>query len=69
MAEREKGRKGNSTFIDALKNRDNDDSYPTITSLLQIPRTLPVSVTGGERSFSTLKLVKSWHPTRWPKKG
>lgn len=36
------------------------DVFPTIWSLLKILATLPVSTATAERSFSTLKRVKTW---------
>lgn len=36
------------------------DMFPIISSLLKILATLPVSTATAERSFSTLKRVKTW---------
>lgn len=38
----------------------NDKFYPRIKILLKILSTLPVSVATAERSFSTLRLLKTW---------
>jgi len=44
-------------------NRD-EDIFPTIRTLLQVLATLPVSVASAERSFSTLRRVKTWLRSR-----
>lgn len=51
------------TVMDLLNSCD-EDLYPTITSLLKILATLPVSVASAERSFSTLRRVKTWLRSR-----
>ena len=38
----------------------NQDIYPTLKVALQIVCTMPVSVASAERSFSTLKRIKTW---------
>ena len=48
-----------SEAIDAPKSCDKD-IYPTIWKLLQILCTLPITNASGERSFSTLRLMKTW---------
>lgn len=48
-----------STAIDALCECD-EHIFPTIFQLLTILCTLPVSVATSERSFSTLRRVKTW---------
>lgn len=50
-------------LIDVLKACDGE-LYPNIRELLKVLITLPVSVASAERSFSSLKLVKSWLRTR-----
>lgn len=45
--------------IDAL-NRCNEHLYPNVFALLKIFATLPVSTSSAERSFSTLKRIKSY---------
>jgi len=45
--------------IDAL-NICNNDMYPGIFNLLQILATLPVSTASNERTFSKLKLIKTY---------
>ena len=47
-----------SDAIEALKSCEGD-IYPTISKLLQILCTLPVTNASAERSFSTLKLQKT----------
>lgn len=48
-----------STVLETLLACDAD-LFPTISKLLQILLTLPVSVASGERSFSTLRRMKTW---------
>ena len=48
-----------TTAIDGFINCDSD-FYPVISKLLQILCTLPVSVATAERSFSTLRRLKTW---------
>jgi len=38
--------------------------FPTIRKLMQVLETLPVSVASAERSFSTLKRLKTWLRSR-----
>lgn len=40
------------------------DMFPTIRTLIQVLATLPVSVASAERSFSTLRRVKTWLRSR-----
>jgi hypothetical protein len=47
------------TAIDAF-NECNETFYPNIKTLLQIFSTLPVTTATAERSFSVLKLIKSY---------
>lgn len=61
--EKEEGMKIPNCAIEVLKCCD-EDIFPTVRTLLQILITLPVSVASAERSFSSLKLVKSWLRTR-----
>lgn len=61
--EAEEGRPIPVSVTDALKSCD-EDIYPSIRKLLQILVTMPVSVATAERSFSSLKLVKSWLRTK-----
>ncbi|XP_050505348.1 52 kDa repressor of the inhibitor of the protein kinase-like [Diabrotica virgifera virgifera] len=61
--EKEEGMKIPNCAIEVLKCCDGD-MFPTVRTLLQILITLPVSVASAERSFSSLKLVKSWLRTR-----
>lgn len=42
----------------------DEDIFPTIRMLLQVLATLPVSVASAERSFSTLRRVKTWLRSR-----
>lgn len=49
--------------MDLLNSCDND-IFPTIKLLLRILATLPVSVASAERSFSTLRRVKTWLRSR-----
>ena len=48
-----------STAIEALEKCDKD-VYPVIYKLLQILATLPISNATAERTFSTLRRLKSW---------
>jgi len=55
------------TALDALTECDihiDDKIFPTIRFYLQILATLPVSVASAERSFSTLRRVKTWLRSR-----
>lgn len=63
VREKEEGGKIPVDVIDVLKSCD-EDFYPSIRQLLQILITMPISVASAERSFSSLKLVKSWLRTR-----
>ncbi|CAH1113915.1 unnamed protein product [Psylliodes chrysocephalus] len=47
------------TFSDRIMHCDGD-MYPNMKKLLCIPATLPVSVAMAERSFSTLRRLKTW---------
>ncbi|XP_040275821.1 52 kDa repressor of the inhibitor of the protein kinase-like [Bufo bufo] len=51
------------TVLEVLDVCDKD-LFPTIRSLLLILATLPVSVASAERSFSTLRRVKTWLRSR-----
>ncbi|KAL4083561.1 hypothetical protein QTP88_028877 [Uroleucon formosanum] len=42
----------------------DEDMFPTIRTLMQVLATLPVSVSSTERSFSTLRRVKTWLRSR-----
>ncbi|XP_036327229.1 52 kDa repressor of the inhibitor of the protein kinase-like [Rhagoletis pomonella] len=48
-----------TTFIDAL-NVCNQSLYPKVYRFLQIGATLPVTVASSERSFSTLRRIKTY---------
>ncbi|CAN7988762.1 unnamed protein product, partial [Ixodes hexagonus] len=48
-----------STAIGALGMCD-DEVYPSVKTFLQLLATLPVSVASAERSFSTLRRLKTW---------
>ena len=48
-----------TTVEEALQQRD-EDVYTIIHSLLKVLLTLPVSVTSAERSFSSLRSLKTW---------
>ena len=43
-----------------LKDHKLMESFPNISVALRVLLTLPVSVASGERSFSKLKLIKSY---------
>lgn len=47
------------TFIDAL-NKCNKNIFPNIYNIIKICATLPVTVASAERSFSTLKRIKTY---------
>lgn len=47
------------TVLEALESCDSE-LYPTIEKLLRILATLPVSAAAAERSFSTLRRLKTW---------
>ena len=47
------------SILETLENCDID-MYPTIHKLLRILATLPVSAATAERSFSTLRRLKTW---------
>ena len=47
-------------IVDALQVACELRTYPTITLLLRIFATLPVTTATGERSFSSLKYIKSY---------
>lgn len=51
------------TAIDAL-NKCDPNIFPTVYQLLSIVCTLPISVATAERSFSTLRRVKTWLRSR-----
>jgi hypothetical protein len=42
----------------------DEDMFPAIRTLIQVLATLPVSVASAERSFSTLRRVKTWLRSR-----
>jgi len=42
----------------------DEDVFSTIRKLLQVLSTLPVSVASAERSFSTLRRLKTWLRSR-----
>lgn len=42
----------------------DEDVFSTIKKLLQVLSTLPVSVASAERSFSTLRRLKTWLRSR-----
>ncbi|XP_037505376.1 52 kDa repressor of the inhibitor of the protein kinase-like [Rhipicephalus sanguineus] len=57
--EREEGAAIPATAIEAFCTCDVD-IFPSIKALLQILATLPVSIASAERSFSTLRRLKTW---------
>lgn len=63
--ERENRYKGKlpATAIEAMDACDKD-MFPSIYSLLKILATLPVSVASAERTFSTLRRLKTWQRAR-----
>lgn len=63
--ERENRCKGKlpATAIEAMDACDKD-MFPSIYSLLKILATLPVSVASAERTFSTLRRLKTWQRAR-----
>lgn len=48
-----------NTFIDAL-NLCDENMYPNVFDILKICATIPVTVATTERSFSTLKRIKTY---------
>jgi hypothetical protein len=48
------------TVIDSLNIAIELGTYPALSTLLQIFATLPVTTATGERSFSSLKYIKSY---------
>ncbi|XP_050508949.1 52 kDa repressor of the inhibitor of the protein kinase-like [Diabrotica virgifera virgifera] len=52
-----------STPMTCFQNLD-EHNYPILKSLVQILLTLPISIATAERSFSTLRRLKSWMRTR-----
>ena len=46
--------------LDAMAVSEKLGTYPVITALLQIFATMPVTTATGERSFSALKLIKTF---------
>lgn len=48
------------TNISELINNCNEDDYPSISKLLKIIATLPVTTATPERSFSTLRRLKTY---------
>lgn len=48
------------SVLDALKVADDLGTYPALSILLRIYATLPVTTATGERSFSSLKYIKSY---------
>lgn len=59
IREKQSGIKVPNTALDALEACDTD-IFPTIHAFLKILSTLPVSVASAERSFSTLRRLKTW---------
>lgn len=55
----ESGNRIPENVTDVIENCDKD-LYPNIKSFLSILATLPVSIATAERSFSTLRRLKSW---------
>ncbi|XP_050512007.1 uncharacterized protein LOC126888039 [Diabrotica virgifera virgifera] len=51
------------TALDALDSC-NRDLFPTVSKLLLVLATLPISNASAERSFQSLKRIKSWLRTR-----
>lgn len=49
-----------SSDIDTIASSCSKDFYPLINKLILILATLPVSVASAERSFSTLRRLKTW---------
>jgi hypothetical protein len=47
-------------ILDFIKKFNMEDLYPNIWVSLRILLTMPVSVTSGERSFSKLKILKTY---------
>lgn len=52
-----------TTILDSLQHCDSD-IYPKIYQLLKLQAAFPVSVASAERSFSSLKRLKTWLRTR-----
>lgn len=52
-----------STAFEALEDCD-EIQFPTINALLRILASLPASVASAERSFSTLRRLKTWPRSR-----
>ena len=48
------------TVLHALSEARTSGSFPAISTLLQIFATLPVTTASSERSFSALKMLKSY---------
>nr|CAH7726259.1 unnamed protein product [Callosobruchus chinensis] len=49
----------NTEILEVIKNC-NRDFFPNIRPLLRILATIPITATTPERSFSTMKTVKTW---------
>ena len=49
-----------AAVLDALEVSRNLDTFPDISTLLQIFATLPVTTSSSERSFSALKFIKNY---------
>ena len=47
-------------MLDAIYKKDLVDLYPNLSIALRLVLTMPVTVASGERSFSTLKLIKNY---------
>ena len=58
--------KSSKTTITELFFLCNPDFFPIISKLLQILITLPVTTATGERSFSTLRRLKTSTKYYWP---
>ena len=43
-----------------LVRSDSIESYPNLTAALKVMLTVPITVASGERSFSKLKLIKTY---------
>lgn len=59
IREEKSGTRIPSTALEAFNSCDKD-MFPTLHVLLQVLATLPISVATAERSFSTLRRLKTW---------